>query len=131
MRKLVPAVAVIAAAGLAVAPANAGRLVESRTKVVDVSTEAHGKVGVYAILKTRRDCYAPKRTFVLLDEDGPVDRMRGYSDVFFITDEVGVGDVIEVKSKTAIVDDSGERTKCKGSISRRFEIDRPSDAPAG
>jgi hypothetical protein len=120
MRRVLVAAAVIAV--FAAVPASAGNAVKSSVKVLFATDEAHGQIGVYAKLKTSLPCKQPKRTFTLYDGGDKVDSMKGYSDAFFITDKVALGDTVQVKAKSATLAQGGERVKCKGSISDDFHI---------
>jgi hypothetical protein len=87
-----------------------------------VAQEAHGQVGVYGKLKTSKPCEQPTRMFTLFDGNDKVDSMSGYSDAFFITDKVALGDTVQIKAKSVTLAQGSERVKCKGSISDPFHI---------
>ena len=109
---------VVVVGALIVVPATARETIGSSIKIKFVSKEAHGKVGVYAVLRTPGECYETRK-FILLDEDGKVDSQNALSDAFIITDEVGLGDTVQMKAKSTR---SADGDKCKGSISKEFEI---------
>ena len=127
MRKLLVGATLLAVGALGVAPATAGKAIDSTTKIKFATKEAHGQVGIYAILKTPSECYE-KRKFILLEDGDSVASQNGFSDAFIITDNVGLGDTVQMKAKTTHSDDG---TKCKGSISKEFEIDHLESGEAG
>ena len=120
MRKALIGAVVIAV--FAAVPASAGNAVDSSVKIKFATQEAHDQIGVYAKLKTSLPCKQPKRTFTLFDGNDKVDTMSAYSDAFFITDKVAVGDTVQIKAKSATIAAGSERVKCKGSISDPFQI---------
>src|SRR5689334_4118286 len=121
MRKVL--IGALAIAVLAAVPAAAGNgSVKSSVKVQFATKEAHGQVGVYAKLKTSKPCEQPKREFDLFNGNDKVDSMKAYSDAFFITDKVALGDTVQVKAKSVTLAQGSERVKCKGSISDPFHI---------
>ena len=120
MRKALIAGFVIAV--FAAVPASAGNSVKSSLKVKFATQEAHGQIGVYGKLKTSLPCEQPPRQFLLFDGNDKVDKMKGYSDAFFITDKVALGDTVQIKAKSITLAQGSDRVKCKGSISEPFHI---------
>jgi hypothetical protein len=121
MRRAPIALVILAALAFAALPAQAGETVKSKTKVVDAFDEEGDDIGIYAKIKTKNDCLV-KRKFILLRGDDKLDAENGFFDMFFVTDEIQVGDTVEVKTKTAHATIDGERVKCKGSTSKPFEV---------
>jgi hypothetical protein len=122
MRRISLSIFCVVLLGVLAVPATAGTAVKSKVKVLFATDEAHGQIGVYAKLKTTLPCKEPKRKFILFNQDGKVDAMSGYSDAFIITDKVALGDTVQMKATTGTLNDNGEVIKCKGSISKDFEI---------
>jgi hypothetical protein len=122
MRRISLSILCVVALGALVVPASAGTAVKSKVKILFATDEAHGQIGVYGKLKTTLPCKGPKRKFILFNEDGKVDQVTGLSDAFIITDKVALGDTVQMKATTGTLNDNGEVIKCKGSISKEFQI---------
>jgi hypothetical protein len=118
-RRVLLCAGLAATAALTAVPATAGTAADSTVKIKFAADEARDQIGIYAVLKTARECKSPKRKFILLRDGDAVASQNGFSDAFIITDEVAVGDTVEMKAKTARAEDG---TKCKGSTSKPFEI---------
>jgi hypothetical protein len=123
MRRTLVALVALGAGAMLVTPAVAGDAIPSKAKIVGVYDEAHDNVSVYGQIKTKAPCYDPKRKFTLSDQDGKIETHTGYSDAFFKTDEVAIGDTLQLKVSSATTEtDSGDKVKCKGSKSKDFEV---------
>jgi hypothetical protein len=127
MRRIIICAVALGGFGLLTVPALAGNAVKSEVKILFATDEAHGQVGVYGKLKTSLPCKQPERKFTLLEDGDKVDSSKGLSDAFFITDEVGLGDTVQIKATSATIAAGSERVKCKGSTSDEFVIDELED----
>jgi hypothetical protein len=120
MRKVFVTALLGALVTVGVATAVAGNAIESRTKIKGVYlANPDGTLGVDAKLKTKPACKSAYRDYVLFDQDGKVTKTEGQNTAFIASDEIAIGDTIQVKAKSVRID---RDVKCGGSISEEYEI---------